>query len=283
MPDEKSAPQERLQVALARHGIASRRGVVSMIEEGRVKVNDVVVREKGFRVDSLKDTISVDGQPLTPEVSRHKEYFIFNKPKGVMTTLQDPHAERTVADFFKDIPVRLFPVGRLDRDTTGLLIMTNDGELTFRLTHPKFGVKKKYRAVVEGAVTKDEAIRLEKGVLLEEGMTAPCQVEILAVESKESVLMVTLHEGKKRQIRRIFEKIGHWVKTLERLYYGPIALDDLRLGAKRELTSHEITLLKEATGLVKAARAPRSPRKRSLPEGGSRDKMPRRRYTKKNA
>jgi len=241
---------ERLQVALARYGLASRRGVVTMIEEGRVKVNDAVVREKGFRVDIAKDTIVVDGQPLlTDAVSLHKEYFIFNKPKGVMTTLQDPHAERTVADYFRDIPTRLFPVGRLDRDTTGLLLMTNDGELTFCLTHPKFGVKKKYRAVVEGIVTKEEAQKLEKGVQLEDGMTAPCQIEIQATGPEETILFVTLHEGKKRQIRRIFEKIGHWVKMLERLSYGPVVLGDLRQGTKRELTAREITQLKGAAGL----------------------------------
>ena len=247
---EKPAGTERLQVTLARYGLASRRGVVTMIEEGRVKVNDVVVREKGFRVDSAKDAIVVDGQPLQPDaVSLHKEYFIFNKPKGVMTTLQDPHADRTVADYFKDVQARLFPVGRLDRDTTGLLLMTNDGELTFRLTHPKFGVKKKYRAVVEGVVTKEEAQKLEKGVRLEDGMTAPCQIEIQATGPNETVLFVTLHEGKKRQIRRIFEKIGHWVKALERLSYGPIVLGDLRQGIKRELTSREIHQLKSAAGL----------------------------------
>lgn len=241
---------ERLQVALARCGIASRRGVVTMIEEGRVKINDVVVREKGFRVDIAKDTIVVDEQPLQVNAtSRHKEYFIFNKPKGVMTTLQDPNAERIVADYFRDVPARLFPVGRLDRDTTGLLLMTNDGQLTFRLTHPKFGVKKKYRAVVEGIVTKEEAQKLERGVRLEDGMTAPCQIEIQATGAAETVLFVTLHEGKKRQIRRIFEKIGHWVKTLERLSYGPIALGDLRQGAKRELTVREIIQLKGAAGL----------------------------------
>ena len=283
MTNEKLPGTERLQVALARFGIASRRGVVSMIEEGHVKVNDAVIREKGFRVDISKDTIHVDGQPLSQDaVSRHKEYFIFNKPKGVMTTLQDPHAERTVADYFKNIQTRLFPVGRLDRDTTGLLIMTNDGELTFRLTHPKFGVKKKYRAVVEGVVTKEEAQVLEKGILLEDGMTAPCRVEILKVGPQDTILMVTLHEGKKRQIRRIFEKIGHWVLELERLHYGPVALGDLRQGDKRELTSEEIALLKEATGLLKTERL-RAPRKRNSLVAAERDKSPRRKYTKKNA
>lgn len=253
---EKPAGTERLQVVLARHGVASRRGVVAMIEEGRVKVNGVVVLEKGFRVNAAKDQVEWDGQVFSgSEASLRKEYFIFNKPKGVMTTLQDPHAEHTVADYFKDSGARLFPVGRLDRDTTGLLLMTNDGELAFRLTHPKFGVKKKYWAVVDGFVTKEEALRLEKGVELEDGRTAPCQIEIQTADERETSLLVTLHEGKKRQIRRIFQEIGHWVKGLERLSYGPVALGTLRRGEKRELTTRELRSLQAAAG-IDAARAP---------------------------
>lgn len=246
----KPAGTERLQVVLARYGVASRRGVVAMIEEGRVKVNGVVVFEKGFRVDAAKDQVEWDGQVFSESTAApRKEYFIFNKPKGVMTTLQDPHADRTIADYFKDTAARLFPVGRLDRDTTGLLLMTNDGELAFRLTHPKFGVKKKYRAVVRGLVTTEEVRRLEKGVDLEEGRTAPCQIEIQTTNPLETVLVVTLHEGKKRQIRRLFQEIGHWVKALERLSYGPVQLGTLRLGAKRELTSRELRSLQAAVGL----------------------------------
>ncbi len=240
---------ERLQVVLARYGIASRRGVVSIIEEGKVFVNGVIVREKGFRVDVSKDEVAVNGEVLPTEGSREKKYFILNKPKGVMTTLQDPHAERIVADFFKDVPERLFPVGRLDRDTTGLLIMTNDGELAYRLTHPKFGVNKKYKARVKGVVTTEEARRLEKGVKLEEGMTAPCKIDIEQVTPRDTLLYVVLHEGKKRQIRRIFEKIGHAVLELERLAYGPVVLGDLRRGTRRELTKKEVNELKKTTGL----------------------------------
>lgn len=247
---------ERLQVVLARFGIASRRGVVSLIEAGKVAVNGKIVLEKGFRVNAASDKISVEGNELSTEASREKIYFMFNKPKGVMTTLQDPHAERTVADFFKDVSARLFPVGRLDRDTTGLLLMTNDGELAFRLMHPKFGVKKRYRAVVEGAVADATVKRLEKGIMLEEGKTAPCTVEIEHKTPRETVLYVTLHEGKKRQIRRIFEAVGHWVTTLERLSYGPLSLGDLRFGQKRELTTAELRLLEEAAGLRKTSRKP---------------------------
>ena len=251
MNAENQPKGERLQVVLARFGIASRRGVVSLIEAGKVTVNGKTIVEKGFRVNAVSDKIAVEGKHLSIEIPQEKRTFIFNKPKGVMTTLQDPHAERTVADFFKDISARVFPVGRLDRDTTGLLLMTNDGELAFRLTHPKFGVKKSYRARVEGVVTEANTKRLEKGIDLEEGRTAPCVIQIEEKSPKETILMVTLHEGKKRQIRRIFEKIGHRVLELERLTYGPLSLGDLRFGQKRELSAHEVKLLEQVTGIKK--------------------------------
>ncbi|HTL70717.1 MAG TPA: pseudouridine synthase [Candidatus Eisenbacteria bacterium] len=256
-PPKNEAPHphapgtERLQVVLARHGIASRRGVVELITAGKVTVNGKPVLEKGFRVDPSKDRVAVEGRELETSIPRRKHYFMLHKPKGVMTTMQDPNAESTVADFFKDVPARLFPVGRLDRDTTGLLIMTDDGELAFRLTHPKFGVKKKYRARVEGVVTDREKDQLERGVALEEGMTAPCEIQFESRKPKFTVLYVILHEGKKRQIRRIFEKIGHWVTDLERLEYGPLTLGDLPQGRRRELTSQEVAALEEVTGIRK--------------------------------
>jgi len=244
-PEQPKLDGERLQVVLARFGLASRRGVVSLIEEGKVTVNGSVVLEKGFRVNAASDKITVNGEPLPSAASPEKRYFMFNKPKGVMTTMQDPHAERIVADFFKDVSVRLFPVGRLDRDTTGLLLMTNDGDLAFRLMHPKFGIAKRYKARVSGAVAEEKIKRLEKGIELTEGMTAPCKIEIEATGPKETLLYVTLHEGKKRQIRRIFEKVGHRVLELERLNYGPLALGDLKRGDKRELRTAELKQLKQ--------------------------------------
>lgn len=241
---------ERLQVVLARHGLASRRGVVSMIEKGQVSVNGKVIKEKGFRVNSSRDEVSVNGEVLGKKNFEMKRYFILYKPKGVMTTLQDPHAEKTVADFFTDVPERLFPVGRLDRDTTGLLLMTNDGELAFRLTHPRFGVTKRYQAIVKGVVTSETVKKLEKGIELEDGKTAPCKIEILEQNDQETYLYVVLHEGKKRQIRRIFQHMGHFVRRLERLNFGPLDLGNLRPGEKRELKKKEIDALKKATGLL---------------------------------
>ena len=238
---------ERLQVVLARFGLASRRGVVGLIESGKVSVNGKPVSEKGFRVES-SDKIEVEGAQM-PSTSQAKVYFAFNKPKGVMTTLQDPHAERTVADFFKDSVERVFPVGRLDRDTTGLLILTNDGELAFRLTHPKFGVKKRYRVRVRGVVTDAQIKQLASGVELEEGRTAPCEITVDERDRKETRLTVVLKEGKKRQIRRIFQKIGYFVQELERLSFGPLSLGELRYGDKRKLLGREVKALYEATGL----------------------------------
>jgi 23S rRNA pseudouridine2605 synthase len=167
----------------------------------------------------------------------------------VTTTLHDPHAERTILEFFRNMPDRMYPVGRLDRDTTGLLILTNDGELAFRLTHPKFGVEKNYHALVEGAVTEQKIKMLERGVDLEEGRTAPCRITILKKTARATLLSVTLHEGKKRQIRRIFDLVGHRVMELQRLSYGPISLDNLKEGHKRELTMKEVQMLERATGL----------------------------------
>lgn len=249
MPKDPSDRTERLQVTLSRLGLASRRGVISMIEEGKVRVNGNVVREKGFRVDPEKDKIEVEGREDLAVRKPAKRYFIFNKPKGVMTTLQDPHAERTVADFFKDVSERLFPVGRLDRDTTGLLLMTNDGELSFRLTHPKFGVKKRYIAKVRGVVTDEEVRTLEKGVPLEEGPTAPCRIRVETRTPKGTMLEVVLHEGKKRQIRRIFDTIGHRVLELERVSYGSLALGELKPGQKRELHPQELKALQKDAGI----------------------------------
>lgn len=253
---------ERLQVVLARHGLASRRGVVDMIEGGKITVNGNVVLEKGFRVDAAKDKVCVEGVEIPTGEPREKRWFMLYKPKGVMTTMQDPNAEQTVADFFQHVPERLFPVGRLDRDTTGLLLMTNDGELAFRLTHPKFGVKKRYRAIVEGVVTDEKIKRLSRGVQLEEGMTAPCEITLESRGAKVTVLQVVLHEGKKRQIRRIFDMVGHYVLELERLNYGPLSLGDMRPGQTRELRQDEVRALDEATT---ESRAPR-PRASDAPK-----------------
>lgn len=246
LPDKKG---ERLQVVLARFGFASRRGVITMIEGGEVTVNGQVVREKGLRVDASKDKIAVNGTEIAAAHAPRKRTFMLCKPKGVMTTMQDPHAEHTVADFFKGVPERLVPVGRLDRDTTGLLLMTNDGDLAFRLTHPSFGITKRYRARVRGVVTEREVKQLEEGVTLEDGKTAPCRVELIEKTPKDTLLYVTLSEGKKRQVRRMLDHIRHTVMQLERVNFGPLALGEMKPGEIRELNPAELRLLREATGI----------------------------------
>ncbi|MBI4353038.1 MAG: pseudouridine synthase, partial [Candidatus Omnitrophica bacterium] len=162
------------------------------------------------------------------------------------TTVRDPHAKKTTADFFKDVPARLFPVGRLDRDTTGLLIMTNDGDLAFRLSHPRFEVEKRYKVEVKGRLTDEETRRLEKGAVLKEGKTAPCKIQIRERTDTRTRLLIALHEGKKRHIRRIFDKAGHPVRVLERLDIGPLSLGNLKPGERRELKPAEVLALKKA-------------------------------------
>ncbi len=243
---------ERLQVFLARHGIASRRGVVQSIESGQVKVNGTVVREKGFRVDPLRDKIEYQGKLLAAKKPEFV-YYLFYKPQGVTTTLSDPHAKEMVSDFFKDVPERVYPVGRLDRETTGALLMTNDGELSFRLAHPKYGVDKTYFARVMGIVTEDKREFLQEGVELEEGITAPCSVTIKQLLKNETELVISLHEGKKRQIRRMLEMVGNPVIKLERIEYAGLTLKGLMPGDRRLLGAGEIQALKKLVNLENAA------------------------------
>ena len=241
---------ERLQVFLARHGIASRRGVVQSIESGDVKVNGQVVREKGFRVDPLKDKVEYQGKLLSAKKPDFV-YYLFYKPLGVTTTLSDPHAKNMVSDYFKDVPERVYPVGRLDRETTGVLLMTNDGELSFRLAHPSYGIDKTYFARVMGIITDDKRDFLQEGVQLEEGITAPCKVEIQQILKNETEIVMTLHEGKKRQIRRMLDLSGKPVIKLDRIQYANLTLGSLMPGQRRELTADEVRTLKRMVQLEK--------------------------------
>ncbi len=254
-PNDKSegpaakAPGLRLQVVLAQAGLASRRGVVDLITSGQITVNGQVVVEKGFRVNPETDQIAVNGSPIGNISDIQKVYYIFHKPKGVTTTMSDPHAEKPISEFFKDVTERIFPVGRLDLDTTGLILLTNDGEISFRLTHPKFGIEKKYQALLSDYLSDEDKAEIEKGVSLEEGETAPCKVIIHERTPVQTNVTVILHEGKKRQIRRMFEMAGNRVLELHRFEYGPLGLGTLRPGQRCELTGKEIQSLKKAVGL----------------------------------
>jgi 23S rRNA pseudouridine2605 synthase len=233
--------QERLQKALAAAGLGSRRKCEALIVSGRVKVNGVTA-ELGDRIDASIDKVSVDGILLDLEVA--KEYYLLNKPAGYITTLRDTGRRPTVMDLIHE-ETRLFPVGRLDKDTRGLLLLTNDGYLAQKLTHPSHGVEKTYTVEAEGYIGDQGLARLRKGIDLEEGRTAPSKVKVLAKKGDRCVLEITIHEGKKRQVRRMCAAVGLVVKDLIRVRLGPLDLKGVEEGSYRPLQPAEIKSLME--------------------------------------
>lgn len=233
-----AADGERLQKVLARVGLGSRRVCEELIGEGRVTV-DGAVAELGCRVNVESARIEVDGAPVG--VRPGLVYYLLNKPAGVVTTASDPHDRPTVVDLVPDDP-RVFPVGRLDAQTEGLLLLTNDGDLAHRLTHPSFGVDKEYLAEVEGRPSPAAVRRLREGVVLEDGRTAPAR----AVLVEASVLRITIHEGRNRQVRRMCEAVGHPVARLVRTRIGPLVDRSLPPGSHRTLVAEEMQALRRA-------------------------------------
>jgi 23S rRNA pseudouridine2605 synthase len=229
---------ERLQKVLARAGIGSRRVCEILIDEGRVTVNGRKVR-LGARVRPEIDEVTVDGVPIG--VAPGLVHFLLNKPAGVVTTAEDTHGRPTVVELVPDEP-RVHPVGRLDLDTEGLLLLTNDGTLTHRLTHPSFGVEKEYLAEVEGEPGRGALRRLREGVDLEDGRTAPAKASLLG----PSTLRITIHEGRNRQVRRMCEAVGHPVRRLVRTRIGPLRDPHLSPGEWRPLTTEELRALERA-------------------------------------
>lgn len=229
---------ERLQKVIARAGISSRRKAEELIKEGRVKVNGKVVTELGVKV-SPSDKVEVNEIPLEKEVP---VYFLLYKPRGVISSVSDEKGRKVVTDFFPAIKERIFPVGRLDYDTSGLLLLTNDGEFANLLMHPKNEIEKVYVAKVKGLPLRENLKKLEKGIRLEDGKTAPAKVKLLSTDKKKqtSIVEIIIHEGKNRQVRRMFEAIGHEVLKLKRERYGILTLTGLRAGEARELTTHEM-------------------------------------------
>ena len=233
----------RLQKYLAQAGVASRRAAEKLIADGRVQVNGQTVTEMGVQVEET-DRITVDGQPVAPETEKH--YIAYYKPIGEVTTNADPEGRPTVMDKFRDYPVRLFPVGRLDYDSEGLLLLTNDGELMNALLHPSREVGKTYLVRVSNQITPEEIRRLGQGVRLDdERLTSPARVTLLRQETFCAVLLITIHEGRNRQVRRMVDAIGHQVISLKRVGFGPIKLGDLPRGQWRRLTAEEVRRLKE--------------------------------------
>ncbi|HSW10654.1 MAG TPA: pseudouridine synthase [Bacillota bacterium] len=233
---------------LARAGLASRRASERLIAAGRVRVNGEVVAEPGRRVQPLRDRVEVDGQAVAAGAAFHR-YLLLNKPKGFLTTVHDPRQRPTVLDLVRDVEERVYPVGRLDRDSEGLLLLTNDGELVYRLTHPRFGVAKVYRARVEGAVGEEALERLRRGVDLADGPAKATRATQLREEHGSTWLELEVGEGRHHLVRRMLAAAGHPVLDLRRVRFGPLELGRLRRGCFRELLPGEISALRQAVGL----------------------------------
>lgn len=247
-------PADRLQKILARRGLASRREAEGWIQAGRVSVNGVVVNELGTRADPAADCIEVDGVPLPVEGERVT--VLLNKPAGYDSTVRDPHAERTVMELLSDLPARVVPVGRLDRDTTGVLLLTNDGDLHHALLHPARGVEKVYSVVVRGLLGPGELGQLVRGVELEDGMTAPAHLGALRRELGRTCFDLTLREGRKRQVRRMVQAVGGRVESLRRVSFGGLETGGLGEGKWRVLDPEEVEALRRAAGSEVAGQAP---------------------------
>ncbi len=233
----------RLQKYLALCGVASRRASETLIAEGRVTVNDRTVTEMGTQVDETSDRITVDGKLVRIQKTMH--YLAYHKPIGEVTTVSDPEGRPTVMDKFRDYPVRLFPVGRLDYDSEGLLLLTNDGDLMQHLLHPSHEVPKVYWVKASNQVTDEEVRRLRIGVSLDGVMTSPAEVRVVRREAFDTILLITIHQGRNRQVRRMLEAVGHQVVQLKRIGFASIRLEDLPRGQWRHLTESEVRRLKE--------------------------------------
>ncbi|MCD9067143.1 rRNA pseudouridine synthase [Staphylococcus pasteuri] len=233
---------ERLQKRIASSGYTSRRKAETLITDGKVKVNGQVVTELGTKVSS-SDTVEVEGIKLEQE---DKLYILFNKPAQVITSVSDDRGRKVVTDYFKDIETRIYPVGRLDYDTSGVLLLTNDGEFTNLMTHPRYHIKKKYVAKLKGILMREEVKALEKGIELEDGFTQPAQVKVKNQDKDKNTTLVeiTISEGRNRQVRRMFEHFGHQVSKLTRIQFGPLDLKGLNAGEGRVLTPHEVKTIR---------------------------------------
>ena len=232
----------RLQKYLASCGVASRRAAEKLITEGHVTVDGQKITEMGVQVEDHQ-IICVDGKRVRPEGEKH--YIMYHKPAGEVTTVSDPEGRATVLDRFRDYPVRLYPVGRLDYDSEGLLLLTNDGDLTERMLHPSMEVDKTYLARVSNQVTPEEARQLERGVMVDGRQTARAKVHILSVQNLFTDMIITIHEGRNRQVRKMVEQIGHQVVMLRRIRFGPLKLGELPRGMWRPLTQEELDALKK--------------------------------------
>jgi 23S rRNA pseudouridine2605 synthase len=232
----------RLNKYLSLAGIASRRNCDDLIVAGLIRVNDRVVDQLGARIDEQKDRVEYNGKPVT--ISSESIYIILNKPKGYVTTSRDPFMRKTVLDLIP-LEKRIYPVGRLDADTSGLLLVTNDGLVTNALIHPRYKIPKKYHVLLDLRLKPIAKYKFEHGIMLEGKKTAPCKLSEIRVIDNASFVEVEMHEGRNRQIRRMFELLGYRVCQLERVAFGPFTLSGLRRGEWRYLTSREVGTLKK--------------------------------------
>jgi 23S rRNA pseudouridine2605 synthase len=241
---------DRLQKILSAAGVASRRLSEELIQQGRVSVNGKVVTELGTKADPERDDIRVDGRRIRVETRRR--YILLNKPRGYVTTRRDPQGRPTVMDLLKNVGEYVYPVGRLDYDSEGLLLLTNDGELAARLTHPRHEVERVYEARIRGVPDAHALDRLARGIVIDGRRTASARVALRRAPSTstpQSTVEIALHEGRQRQVRNMFDAVGHPVVRLRRIRIGPISDETLTTGHYRELTAAELTRLRRAAGL----------------------------------
>ena len=232
----------RLQKYLALCGVASRRSAEVLILDGRVEVNGKIITELGTKV-SKKDKVTFDGKEITYE--SEKIYIAVNKPVGYLSSVSDDRGRKTVVDLVKDeFTERLYPVGRLDYDTEGLIFLTNDGDFTYAVTHPKHNINKTYEAIIRGKLTEDEIFLLCKGVNIDGFITSPALLDIVDEAKDKSTVHITIHEGKNRQVRKMFDAVGHRVLKLKRISVGKVKLGNLKVGKWRTLTEKEINSLR---------------------------------------
>jgi 23S rRNA pseudouridine2605 synthase len=242
--------EKRLQKIIAEMGMASRRKADEMIEEGRVTVNGKTA-VLGMKADPGRDHIKVDGKLIArPEP---KVYLLFNKPPNVMTSLNDPEGRPTVNDYLKKVRYRVYPVGRLDFDSEGLLIITNDGDFAHAVLHPSKKVPKTYMVKIKGVIEDEKLVKIRRGLKLKDGMTAPAKARKIRKYQRNSWIEITLHEGKKRQIRRMMERVGHTVIKLKRTKIDGLSLGSLKQGEYRHIAPEEIKRIKQELGLLKEA------------------------------
>ena len=237
----------RLNRYISASGAASRRKGEDIICDGRITVNGEIVTDPAHDVNPESDIVTLDGIPLV--INPEKRYYILNKPTGIIVSMSDTHGRSTVVDLLGEETKGVFPVGRLDANTSGVLLLTDDGDLAYRLMHPSFGVEKVYRAEVSGKVNKDYVFKIHKGLTLNDGPTAPAEMKIIESDDNSSIVVITIHQGRKRQVRRMLKHIGHPVKTLERISFGGITAHDVPLGAYRSLKAGELDMLKKMVNL----------------------------------